>query len=148
MSKKQVKKFLCKHKYLLGIFAIAIIYHYSTKARLPSERQLREKGNFELILTQNGTASWYGIPFHGRKTASGEYYDMYALTAAHKTVELGTFAKVTNKKNGKSVVVKINDRGPYVKGRIIDLSKAAAKEIGMVQDGLAEVKIEVWKKKR
>lgn len=70
-------------------------------------------------------ASWYGPGFHGRLTANGERYNMYALTAAHKTLPFGTEVKVTNMKNGKAVVVRINDRGPYTKGRIIDLSKAA-----------------------
>ena len=89
-----------------------------------------------------GSASWYGKKFHGRPTASGEIYDMYKLTAAHKKLPLGTYVKVTNLSNGKSVIVKINDRGPYVKGRIIDLSYAAAKKIGMVKKGVQKVKIE------
>lgn len=74
-------------------------------------------------------ASWYGGKFHGRTTASGEKYNMNALTAAHKTLPFGTKVKVTNKKNGKAVVVMINDRGPFVKGRVIDLSKAAHEKI-------------------
>ncbi len=90
-----------------------------------------------------GYASWYGKKFHGRPTASGEIYNMYALTAAHKKLPLGTYVKVTNLNNGKSVVVKINDRGPFVKGRIIDLSYAAAKKIGMAEKGVEKVKIEI-----
>lgn len=78
---------------------------------------------------QAGMASWYGSKFHGRTTASGERYNMNALTAAHKSLPFGTKVKVTNQKNGKSVVVTINDRGPFVKGRAIDLSKAAHKKI-------------------
>ena len=78
---------------------------------------------------QAGMASWYGGKFHGRTTASGERYNMNALTAAHKTLPFGTKVKVTNKKNGKSVVVKINDRGPFIKGRVIDLSRAAHQKI-------------------
>jgi len=88
-----------------------------------------------------GIASWYGPGFHGKKTASGEFYNMYKLTAAHKTLPLGTYVKVINLENGKSVVVKINDRGPFVSGRIIDLSYAAAKKIGMLGKGTAKVKI-------
>jgi len=92
---------------------------------------------------QTGTASWYGKKYHGRKTACGEIFDMHKLTAAHKKLPLGTMVKVTNLKNGKCVVVKVNDRGPFVRGRIIDLSYAAAEKIGMLKDGITKVKIEV-----
>jgi rare lipoprotein A len=88
-----------------------------------------------------GIASWYGKEYHGKPTASGEIYNMYAQTAAHRTLPLGTVVQVTNKKNGKSVVVRINDRGPFIKGREIDLSYGAAKRINMVNDGLAPVQI-------
>lgn len=90
-----------------------------------------------------GYASWYGKKFHGRPTASGEIYNMYDLTAAHKKLPLGTYVRVTNLANRKSVIVKINDRGPFVKGRIIDLSYAAAKKIGMAEKGVQKVKIEI-----
>ncbi len=90
---------------------------------------------------QVGIASWYGPGFHGSRTASGEIYNMYKFTAAHKTLPLGTYVRVINLENGKSVVVKINDRGPFVPGRIIDLSYAAAKKIGMLRKGTAKVKI-------
>ena len=93
--------------------------------------------------TQIGTASWYGPGFHGRETASGETFNQYALTAAHRTLPLGTEAKVTNLDTGQSVHVKINDRGPYVPGRHLDLSHAAAKQIGLTKKGVAKVKIEV-----
>ncbi len=92
---------------------------------------------------QVGTASWYGKKYQGRKTANGEISDMYKHTAAHRKLPLVTIVKVTNLKNRKSVVVRVNDRGPYIRGRIIDLSYAAAKKIGMVEDGIAKVKIEV-----
>jgi rare lipoprotein A len=92
---------------------------------------------------QVGKASWYGPFHHGRKTASGEKFDMNDLTAAHRTLPLGTEAKVTNLENGRSVTVTVNDRGPYKQGRVIDLSKRAAETLGMKEDGLAEVKIEV-----
>jgi rare lipoprotein A len=88
-----------------------------------------------------GYASWYGPGFHGKRTASGEIYNMYKLTAAHKTLPLGTYVKVINLENGKSVIVKINDRGPFVEGRIIDLSYAAAKKLGMLKKGVAKVKL-------
>jgi rare lipoprotein A len=92
---------------------------------------------------QTGEASWYGEPHHGRATASGEIYDMNQLTAAHRTLPLGTRVLVTNLKNGRAVEVRINDRGPSVEGRIIDLSFAAAKELGAVPSGTIPVRIRV-----
>jgi rare lipoprotein A len=88
-------------------------------------------------------ASWYGPGFHGRRTANGERFDQDALTAAHKTLPFGTKVRVTNAANGKSVVVRINDRGPFVRGREIDLSKGAARAVGMLGAGTAQVRIEV-----
>jgi rare lipoprotein A len=97
-------------------------------------------GNVKFI--QNGVASWYGPGFHGKKTASGERYNQNELTAAHRTLPLGSEVTVTNAENGKSVEVEINDRGPYVGGRAIDLSKAAAKKLDILDDGTAKVRIE------
>ncbi len=88
-------------------------------------------------------ASFYGEYFHGKTTANGETYDMNALTAAHKTLPLGTIAKVTNLENNKSVVVRINDRGPYIEGREIDLSKGSFSKIGNIEQGLLNVAIEI-----
>ena len=93
--------------------------------------------------TQEGKASWYGNAHHGKKTASGETYDMNALTAAHRTLPLGTRVQVTNTENGRSVVVRINDRGPFRDSRIIDLSRAAAREIGVTGAGLFNVRLDV-----
>jgi rare lipoprotein A len=90
---------------------------------------------------QEGTASWYGKKFHGRKTSNGEVYDMYAMTAAHKTLPLGVFVRVENKSTGREAVVRVNDRGPFVAGRIIDLSFAAANKLGVVGPGTAPVVI-------
>ena len=90
-----------------------------------------------------GQASWYGPGFHGKKTASGETFDQGKLTAAHKTLPLGTKAKVTNLQNGNTVEVEINDRGPYVGRRVIDLSHAAADALGFVESGLTLVRIEL-----
>jgi len=90
-----------------------------------------------------GIASWYGEDFNGRLTASGEVYDMYAFTAAHKTLPLGTVVKVINEDNGKTTEVRINDRGPYVKGRIIDLSRTAGRAIDIRGAGTAKVKLEI-----
>ncbi|MGH8519994.1 MAG: septal ring lytic transglycosylase RlpA family protein [Gammaproteobacteria bacterium] len=91
---------------------------------------------------QVGVASWYGPGFHGKETANGERYNQNKLTAAHRTLPLGTRAKVTNLENGKSVEVRINDRGPYVSMRVIDLSRAAAGRLRMVDKGIVIVKIE------
>ncbi|AFN74459.1 rare lipoprotein A [Melioribacter roseus P3M-2] len=93
----------------------------------------------------NWVASWYGPGFHGRLTANGEIYDQMALTAAHKELPFGTYLRVTNLRNGKSVVVKINDRGPYIEGRDIDLSKGAATALGMIHPGVIKVRIEKLK---
>ncbi len=93
--------------------------------------------------TQRGIASWYGPNFHGKKTSNGEIYNMYAFTAAHKTLPMNTIVKVTNLRNHKSVIVRINDRGPFVADRIIDLSYAAGKKIGLNVSGTAPVKLEV-----
>lgn len=92
---------------------------------------------------QRGIASWYGEPFHGRKTASGEIYDMHGMTAAHKELPLGTRIEVHNLDNGRKTEVRVNDRGPFIRGRILDLSYGAAKVLGVVQPGLAKVEIRV-----
>ena len=90
---------------------------------------------------QRGIASWYGKDFHGKKTSNGETYNMYAMTAAHKTLPLGTYVRVHNLENNRKVEVRINDRGPFVRGRIIDLSFTGAKEIGIVGPGTAKVEV-------
>jgi rare lipoprotein A len=91
---------------------------------------------------QRGAASWYGKRYHGQKTSSGEIYDMYAMSAAHPTLPIPSYARVTNLANGKSVVVRINDRGPFHAARIIDVSYAAAHKLGFVQAGAAQVEVE------
>ena len=96
-------------------------------------------------LVKYGKASWYGKPFHGRITANGERYNMYSMTAAHRTYAMGTIVKVTNLKNHKSIQVRINDRGPFYHTRDIDLSYAAAKKLGMEKKGVEKIKIEVIK---
>jgi rare lipoprotein A len=92
--------------------------------------------------TQTGLASWYGKDFHGRKTANGETYDMYGISAAHKILPFNTMVRVTNLDNGKRIDVRINDRGPFIRGRIIDLTYTAAKRIDMIGPGTARVRIE------
>jgi rare lipoprotein A len=96
--------------------------------------------------TQTGIASWYGVPYNGRRSASGEIYDMEKLTAAHRSLPFDTWVEVTNLSNNKRVDVRITDRGPFVNGRIIDLSLAAAREIDLVTAGIVRVRIKVIKK--
>lgn len=107
-------------------------------ARVPSPPRPARIGD-----TETGTASWYGIPYDGRKAASGEIFDMRQLTAAHRTLPFETWLEVTNLENGKQVNVRINDRGPFVDGRVIDLSMAAAREIDMLGSGVARVRLKV-----
>jgi rare lipoprotein A len=102
--------------------------------RLPKSR---------MIEFNEGMASWYGPGFHGRKTANGEIYNQYALTAAHRTLPFNTMVRVENLNNGKSVIVRINDRGPYVGKRVIDVSKKVAEELDMINTGLARVKLHI-----
>lgn len=99
--------------------------------------------DLDVGLKERGIASWYGDDFHGLQTANGETFDMEAMTGAHRTLPLGTIIKVTNVTNGRQVKIKINDRGPYVGGRILDLSYGAARELGMVGKGVTAIQIEV-----
>ena len=109
-----------------------------TTARVPAPAAPARIGS-----TETGVASWYGIPYHGRRAASGEIFDMEQLTAAHRTLPFETWVEVTNLTNGKRIDVRINDRGPFVDGRIIDLSQAAAREIDMLRAGIARVRLRV-----
>ncbi len=99
---------------------------------------VEEKGKILYFVT-----SYYGSKFHGRHTSNGEIFDMYKLTCAHKTLPFGTVLRVTNEDNNKSVTVRINDRGPFVSGRDLDLSYAAAKEIGLIAEGVKKLKVEI-----
>ncbi|MBI5775867.1 MAG: septal ring lytic transglycosylase RlpA family protein [Nitrospirae bacterium] len=101
------------------------------------------QADLDVSMKERGIASWYGEDFHGWMTANGEIYDMEALTAAHRTLPLGTAILVTNVENGKQVRVRINDRGPYLYGRVLDLSLAGARALDMVDSGVAAVQIEV-----
>jgi rare lipoprotein A len=131
------------HRYLL--FATCGILLMSSCTLKRADIRYEERGGVGMV--QYGVASWYGKKFHGNPTASGEIYDMYQLTAAHRTLPLGTYVMVTNLENNRSVEVKINDRGPFVKGRIIDLSYAAARGIDMVERGTSRVRVEVLRRK-
>jgi rare lipoprotein A len=103
--------------------------------------------NSKSIAVSEGKASFYSDEFHGRKTANGETFNTDKLTAAHPSLPFGTWVKVTNLRNGKDVIVRINDRGPFVKGRIIDLSISAAKELGIIKSGTVQVKLEAVQSK-
>lgn len=111
-------------------------------ASVEEETVVADRSLVEFLDKGSMKASWYGPGFHGRKTANGEIYDQMSFTAAHKSLKFGTLLKITNQKNNKSVVVRINDRGPYIHGRDLDLSKAAALELGMVKRGVAKIKVE------
>lgn len=123
-----------------------LVFSGCTSERLSKQGEPAPQENTvstEPVYKEVGQASWYGPGFHGNKTANGETFNQHKLTAAHPSLPLGTKAEVTNLENGKKVEVKINDRGPYAKDRSIDLSRAAAQQLGMTKDGAAQVKIEV-----
>jgi rare lipoprotein A len=123
----------------LGLVSLVLAGCASGRGRLPGEpipAQPEQAGEDEIA---RGQASWYGGKFHGRRTASGERFDMNALTAAHPKLPFGTRVRVRNPRNGREVVVRINDRGPFTGGRIIDLSRAAAEAIGLIQAGVGPV---------
>jgi rare lipoprotein A len=129
------------------LLAIPVSTTTSPSASLPSIGEIAprsvENPWHQTLLHQIGTASWYGGKFHGRLTASGTRFDKRRLTAAHRTLPLGTKARIVNLENGRSVEVTVTDRGPYVRGRIIDLSEKAAQLLGMEKSGLAAVSIEI-----
>jgi len=110
---------------------------YIKSVESTGKSSIAKKGSF------TGVASYYADKFHGRQTASGEVFNMYKMTCAHKTLPFGTKLKVTNLSNNKSVVVTVNDRGPYVHGRVLDLSKAAAEKIDLIKTGTAKVRCEI-----
>ena len=109
----------------------------------PDAQAYEAEGRTGSVKPVVGTASWYGPGFHGRKTASGDRFDQDAMTAAHRNLPLGSVVRVTNLENGRKVTVEINDRGPYIRGRMIDLSRGAARRLGMVQDGTAKVRVDI-----
>jgi len=121
-------------------YHIGPVKSQTVKSSPPSLKTV-SKGNYRKVIT--GISSFYAEDFHGKLTANGEVYDMYGLTAAHKTLPLNTIARVTNLENNKSLILRINDRGPYVKDRILDCSYGAAKKLGFINNGTAKVKIEI-----
>lgn len=126
-----------------GLHSIILFFSFVACSLPPTKVKLPAPPPSESSASQTGVASWYGPGFHGRPTASGVIYDQHELTAAHQTLPLGTRIMVTNLENGRSTDVTINDRGPFVKGRILDLSYAAARTLGMIGPGTIPVRIEV-----
>ena len=127
-------KFLPKAALAAALFAGTMVGSYSA-AITPVVAETKSAAS--------GSASYYGKRFHGRRTANGESFNMNSMTAAHKTLPFGTKVRVTNRRNGKSVVVRINDRGPWSDGRVIDLSRAAAEDLDMIDRGVVSVTLEV-----
>jgi len=119
-----------------GDFKVGSAYKVGGKWYRPQE---------DYNLVQTGTASWYGPGFHGKRTANGEVFDQYAMTAAHKTLQMPAIIRVTNLENGRNVVLRVNDRGPFAQGRILDVSKGAAQKLGFLNKGTARVRVEVLK---
>lgn len=111
----------------------------------PPKPEIEIPADAKPLLTETGIASWYGPPYHNRRGSNGEIYDMHAMTAAHRTLPLGSIVRVVNVQTEAAAIVRITDRGPFVEGRVIDLSKAAAEKIGMLQKGTTEVRLEVLK---
>jgi rare lipoprotein A len=134
-----------RFRHLLLVAAlVAMLPSRLVQAEVEPSAGLAETLGLSLVTAvQEGIVSWYGAAFHNRRTASGERFDSGALTMAHRSLPFGTRVRVTNLSNGRSVVVRVNDRGPYVGHRIADLSRAAADEIGMMGPGIADARIEV-----
>ena len=133
----------CTQRYVTEVYETPGVTKGTQKVYSVNGSVYYPKSTVPLGWTERGIASWYGPNFHGKYTSNGEIYNMYAFTAAHKTLPMNTMVKVTNLNNGKSVIVRINDRGPFVKGRIIDLSYVAGAQIGLDRTGTAPVKITV-----
>ncbi|MFC5080639.1 RlpA-like protein precursor [Vibrio thalassae] len=124
---------------VLTTLLITLLGGCASTAAIDSQKTQNYSKAHQLV----GQASWYGNQYHGKRTASGERYNMRAYTAAHKTLPFGTIVRVTNTANGKTVDVKINDRGPFVKGRVIDLSRQSFEQIASISKGIAPVKIDI-----
>ncbi|MCK6264396.1 septal ring lytic transglycosylase RlpA family protein [Vibrio sp. ZSDE26] len=139
MNKKETQSSMKKLRFIFTFIIVAILAGCSTASAIDTQKTRVYSNSHELV----GQASWYGRKYHGRLTASGERYNMRAYTAAHKTLPFGTIVRVTNTANNKSVDVKINDRGPFVKGRVIDLSYKSFGKIASTKGGLAPIKIEI-----
>jgi len=120
----------------------AIVLLLAVVAGYASSVEKADRPLFQLVDKGTMVASWYGPGFHGKQTANGEVYNMNDLTAAHKSLKFGTLLKITNLKNDSSIVVRINDRGPFIRGRQLDISKAAAEQLEMINNGVIKLKVQ------
>lgn len=141
-SRKFLRLLVCA-AIAFSMMAIVSCRHKRRKASAARQPQVHQQPAVALGTTEEGLASWYGVPYHGRPAADGEIYDMEQMVAAHRTLPFNTWLKVTNLSNGRSINVRVIDRGPFVRGRIVDLSKAAAREIQLLGPGVARVRLEV-----
>ncbi len=133
-----------RSRVLQGIICTTVVMLFLTGCTpSPRFRNDSHTGKFKVGQTWTGKASWYGPKFHGRKTANGETYDMNGMTAAHRKLPFNTIIEVTLLSSGKSCRVRINDRGPFKGNRILDLSKGAAKKIGLIEEGVGKVRIRI-----
>lgn len=137
-----IVRVLCSLQLIFSAFSCSSNIRYATKTEQPVYKSSLESG-FYVGQSFTGVSSYYGPKFHGKLTANGEVFDMYKSTAAHRFLPFETLVRVTNLENNKSVVVHINDRGPFVDDRILDLSYGAAKKIDMIETGIANVKLEI-----
>jgi rare lipoprotein A len=138
MKPGMIKQAQLGRRHLSGVLAVALCASLGACSWIP-----KGESGLDVGIKDRGIASWYGAQFHGRLAANGEFFNMQALTAAHRTLPLGSMVRVVNLQNGKHVRVRINDRGPYVNGRILDLSYAAAMQLGMVNGGISVIQLEV-----
>lgn len=135
-----MRSFQSSLRRLMPVFVIAGV---AATALTPGVSSVQATETVRVAQTVSGPASWYGGKFHGRRTANGERFNKNELTAAHRSLPFGTRVRVTNQQNGRSVVVRINDRGPFVGNRVIDLSRAAAETVGMLRSGVAPVRLDI-----
>lgn len=137
-------EFIKRYRSILpALLAVILVSACSSTRETADWHDIRNYPQVDILEVDEGVASYYHNKFHGRTTANGERYNKRELTAAHRDYPFGTYVRVISMVNGKSVIVRINDRGPFRRARVIDLSRAAAEELDMIHDGLAEVRIEV-----
>lgn len=137
-------RFIKRYRHILPVLLAVVLVSACSSTRESADwHDFSNYPQVDVLEIDEGIASYYHNKFHGRKTANGERYDKRELTAAHREYPFGTYLRVTSMVNGNSVIVRVNDRGPFRGSRVIDLSRAAANELDMIHDGLAEVRIEV-----
>ncbi len=145
LGRDGLDKLAIMHSVSLAALLLVLVLSAACGGRKPTPKKLPPPMPAVIGATQRGVASWYGHPYHGRHTSNGEVYDMNKMTAAHLALPFDTWLQVTNRDNGRSTQVRVNDRGPFVKNRIIDLSRAAAEAIAMIGPGTARVRLKIIK---